>query len=90
MIEFETTLPAESKADGFYTIATKKAGNILRVRKQHVCFYGTLEDAKNWFYNIICEHYQHKFDFEETTFEIGDTKFTYDSTVDQLVFVIKA
>jgi hypothetical protein len=90
MIDFDTVLPAESVEGEYFTIATKKAGDILKVGKQHACFYGTLKEAKNCFYNIICDHYQHKVDFEETDFEIGDTKFTHDSTLDQLVLAYEA
>lgn len=88
MIDFDTKL-AELEDDEYFTIATKNAGDIMRVGKQHLKFYGSLEEAKAWFYNAVHAVYMHKVDLTEDGliegFELGDVKFNHDSTIDQLV-----
>ena len=92
MIDFDTKL-AELEGDDYFTIATKKAGDIMRIGKQHLKFYGSLKDAKEWFYRVINRAYQHKTDIDEwgavAGFGIGDVKFEHDSTIDQLVVAYK-
>jgi hypothetical protein len=94
MIDFDTVLPAESVGDEYYTIATKKAGDILKVGNQHRRFYGTLKDAKAWFYDVISEAYMHKVerndDGELEGLERGDVKFEHDSKIVQLVLAYEA
>ena len=89
MIDFDTKL-AELAGDEYFTIATEKAGDIMRVGKQHLKFYGSFEDAKVWFCNIMHETYMHKVDLTAEDgliegFARGDVKFEHDMKIDQLV-----
>ena len=93
MIDFDTKL-AELEGDEYFTIATKKAGDIVRVGKQHLKFWGSLEDAKIWFYNVMHAAYMHKIDLDDggliEGFTLGDVKFEHDLTTDQLVIAYEA
>ena len=90
MIDFDKKL-AELEGEEYFTIATKKAGDIMRVGEQHLKFYGSLKDAKTWFCDIMHKTYMNKVDINDEGFlegfERGDVKFTHDSKVDQLVIV---
>ena len=81
-ITFTTELPIEAIDNGYYTIATNG-----KVGQQHINFYGSLDQAVQWFFNTISEAYQNKISFQEKPIELGETSYKYDVYTDVLVFV---